>query len=57
MATLIAVLAGLMPIDFLAEMTSIGTLVAFAVVSLAVIVLRDRQPDLPTDVQGARLSR
>ena len=46
-AAVIAVLAGLIPIDFLAEMTSVGTLVAFAVVSLAVIILRRREPDLP----------
>ena len=46
-ATLIALLAGLIPIDFLAEMTSVGTLVAFTVVSIAVMVLRYRQPELP----------
>ncbi|HYI19181.1 MAG TPA: amino acid permease C-terminal domain-containing protein, partial [Solirubrobacteraceae bacterium] len=33
--------------DFLAEMTSIGTLVAFLIVSIGVMVLRQRQPDLP----------
>ncbi|RBP64999.1 amino acid/polyamine/organocation transporter (APC superfamily) [Brevibacterium sanguinis] len=42
----IAVMAGFIPINFLAEMTSIGTLVAFVVVSLAVIILRVREPDL-----------
>jgi basic amino acid/polyamine antiporter, APA family len=46
-AVVIALLAGLIPIDFLAEMTSIGTLVAFIVVSVGVIVLRQRAPDLP----------
>lgn len=46
-AAVIAVLAGLVPISFLAEMTSVGTLVAFLVVSIAVIVLRRREPDLP----------
>jgi amino acid transporter len=46
-STAIALLAGLIPIDFLAEMTSVGTLVAFLVVSIAVIILRQRQPDLP----------
>jgi APA family basic amino acid/polyamine antiporter len=46
-AAAIALLAGLIPISFLAEMTSVGTLVAFAVVSFAVIVLRRREPDLP----------
>lgn len=43
----IALLAGLIPINFLAEMTSIGTLVAFLVVSVGVIVLRRTHPDLP----------
>jgi amino acid transporter len=46
-ATVIALLAGFIPINFLAEMTSVGTLVAFTVVSIAVMVLRQRQPDLP----------
>jgi APA family basic amino acid/polyamine antiporter len=46
-AGVIALLAGLIPIDFLAEMTSVGTLVAFAIVSIAVIILRRREPDLP----------
>lgn len=43
---IVSVLAGLIPIDFLAEMTSIGTLVAFLVVSIGVIILRVREPDL-----------
>ncbi|GAB3061943.1 amino acid permease [Intrasporangium mesophilum] len=46
-ACVIALLAGLIPINFLAEMTSIGTLVAFLVVSIGVIVLRRTAPDLP----------
>jgi len=46
-ATVISLLAGLIPINFLAEMTSIGTLVAFLVVSIGVIVLRYSHPDLP----------
>jgi basic amino acid/polyamine antiporter, APA family len=46
-ATVIALLAGVVPINFLAEMTSIGTLVAFLVVSVGVMVLRQRMPDLP----------
>lgn len=40
------ILAAVIPIDFLAEMTSIGTLVAFLVVSLGVIILRVREPEL-----------
>lgn len=46
-AVAISLLAGLIPIDFLAEMTSIGTLVAFLVVSIGVMVLRRSHPDLP----------
>ena len=46
-AIVISLLAGVLPIDFLAEMTSIGTLVAFLIVSIGVIVLRVREPDLP----------
>jgi APA family basic amino acid/polyamine antiporter len=46
-AVITGVLAGLLPIDFLAEMTSIGTLVAFIVVSIGVMVLRQTHPDLP----------
>ena len=46
-ALVIGLLAGVLPIDFLAEMTSIGTLVAFLIVSVGVIVLRRRAPDLP----------
>jgi basic amino acid/polyamine antiporter, APA family len=44
---IVSILAGLLPINFLAEMTSIGTLVAFMVVSIGVIVLRRTAPDLP----------
>jgi APA family basic amino acid/polyamine antiporter len=46
-AAVIGLMAGLIPINFLAEMTSIGTLVAFIAVSIGVIVLRQRSPDLP----------
>ncbi|MGV9675016.1 amino acid permease [Nocardia sp. NPDC003482] len=42
-----AVLAGLLPIGQVAELTNIGILLAFVVVCAAVIVLRYRQPDLP----------
>ena len=41
-----AVLAGLLPIGIVAELTNIGILLAFVVVCIAVIVLRYRQPDL-----------
>jgi APA family basic amino acid/polyamine antiporter len=43
----IAVLAGFIPLDKLSEMTSIGTLTAFIVVSIGVILLRRRAPELP----------
>jgi APA family basic amino acid/polyamine antiporter len=46
-AVAVGLLAGLLPINFLAEMTSIGTLVAFLVVSIGVIILRRTAPDLP----------
>ena len=46
-AIVVSLLAGVLPINFLAEMTSIGTLVAFLVVSVGVMVLRYTQPDLP----------
>lgn len=43
---LVALFAGLVPLDKLAELTSIGTLFAFATVSLGVAVLRKTQPEL-----------
>jgi APA family basic amino acid/polyamine antiporter len=46
-AVVVSLLAGLIPINFLAEMTSIGTLTAFLIVSVGVMVLRQRAPDLP----------
>jgi APA family basic amino acid/polyamine antiporter len=35
------------PLDFLIDLTSMGTLVAFLVVSVGVVVLRRTAPDLP----------
>jgi len=43
---IIAFFAGFIPLSKLAELTNIGTLFAFAVVSIGVIVLRRTQPDL-----------
>jgi amino acid transporter len=40
-------LAAFIPLQKLADMVSIGTLTAFVVVSIGVIVLRVREPDLP----------
>jgi amino acid transporter len=42
-----AIAGGLLPIDLLGELTSIGTLFAFVLVSLGVMILRFRRPDLP----------
>ena len=41
-----AVLGGLLPVDLLAELVSIGTLTAFIVVCIGVVVLRYTRPDL-----------
>ncbi|WP_415043949.1 APC family permease [Gordonia sp. (in: high G+C Gram-positive bacteria)] len=45
-ATVVALLAGFIPLSSLWDLVSIGTLVAFIVVALAVIVLRVREPNL-----------
>jgi len=42
---IVALVAGLVPIQILGEMTSIGTLFAFVVVCSAVMVLRAKRPD------------
>jgi APA family basic amino acid/polyamine antiporter len=41
-----AIIAGVFPLNLLGELISIGTLLAFAIVCLGVIVLRRRRPDL-----------
>lgn len=46
-AVVVSILAGFVPLDKLANMVSIGTLVAFVIVSIGVILLRVREPDLP----------
>lgn len=43
--TLAAIIAGFLPLDFIVQFLSIGTLLGFSVVSLAVIVLRKTMPD------------
>jgi APA family basic amino acid/polyamine antiporter len=42
-----AIAGGILPIDILGELTSIGTLFAFVLVSLGVMILRLRRPDIP----------
>ncbi|WP_100497809.1 amino acid permease [Geodermatophilus chilensis] len=46
-SVLIALLAGLVPLGELANATSIGTLFAFALVNVGVVLLRRTRPDLP----------
>ncbi len=53
----VATVAGFVPINVLGEMTSIGTLFAFVVVSVAVIVLRIKRPEArrPFRVPGGKV--
>jgi APA family basic amino acid/polyamine antiporter len=41
-----AIVAGLLPIDVLGDLVSIGTLLSFLIVCSGVVVLRHRRPDL-----------
>jgi APA family basic amino acid/polyamine antiporter len=43
----VSIMAGLLPISKLGHMTSIGTLLAFVIVCIGVIVLRHTQPNVP----------
>ncbi|WP_277345151.1 amino acid permease [Chromobacterium fluminis] len=45
--SIIALLAGFVPLHTLAELVNIGTLAAFTLIALSVIVLRKREPNLP----------
>ena len=44
--SIVAVIAGLFPIDLIAEMVSIGTLLAFAMVCVSIVILRVKRPDM-----------
>jgi APA family basic amino acid/polyamine antiporter len=46
-AAVVMALAGTLPINMVAQLVSIGTLMAFAIVCIGVLVLRVRQPDMP----------
>ncbi|WP_093611500.1 amino acid permease [Streptomyces indicus] len=47
LGVIVAVVAGFTSIDELAELVNIGTLFAFVVVAIGVVILRKRRPDLP----------
>ncbi len=46
-AVVVMAFAGTLPINMVAQLVSIGTLMAFAIVCIGVLVLRVRQPDMP----------
>lgn len=46
-ALVVGLLSAFIPLDYLWDLVSIGTLVAFIVVSLGVLILRRTRPDLP----------
>ncbi|GAA2104301.1 amino acid permease [Actinomadura alba] len=47
LGAIVAIMAGLIPLAALAELVNIGTLFAFVVVSIGVVILRRTRPDLP----------
>ena len=44
---IVAIISGLVPISMLGELVSIGTLFAFVIVAIGILVLRNTKPDLP----------
>ncbi|MNN21956.1 putative amino acid permease YhdG [compost metagenome] len=47
MGLIFATIAGFVPLNVLAELINIGTLAAFTLISIAILVLRRTRPDLP----------
>jgi len=45
--TIVAIAAGLTPLDTLSELVSMGTLLAFVLVCIGIVLLRRTQPDAP----------
>jgi APA family basic amino acid/polyamine antiporter len=43
---IVAIISGLFPIDLIAELVSIGTLLAFTMVCISIIILRIKRPDM-----------
>ena len=54
---LIAIIAALLPLSEIAKLVNIGTLFAFLIVNIGVIVLRRTQPDLERGLPGAVRAR
>jgi basic amino acid/polyamine antiporter, APA family len=46
-AIIVAIIAGLLPIDEIAALANAGTLIAFMAVGLCLIIMRRRAPDMP----------
>jgi APA family basic amino acid/polyamine antiporter len=44
--TIVAIISGLFPIDLIAELVSIGTLLAFTMVCVSIIILRIKKPEM-----------